>query len=59
MVKKKLEEAQEDQSRRFIETARELECDEDPEAFQRAVRKVATAKVEKVKPKATPKKASE
>ena len=36
-------EASPDQSRRFIETARELGCDEDPEAFKRAVRKLAKA----------------
>lgn len=52
---KKAKDTQADQSKRFIEKARELECDEDPDAFHRAVRKVATAKVEKVKPKANPK----
>ncbi len=31
------------QSERFIRTARELGCDEDPEAFKRAVRKLAKA----------------
>jgi hypothetical protein len=31
------------QRERFIETARELGCDEDPEAFERAVRKLAKA----------------
>lgn len=29
------------QSRRFIEAARELECDEDLEAFKRVVRQIA------------------
>ena len=29
-----------DQRARFIRTARELGCDEDPEAFERAVRQV-------------------
>jgi hypothetical protein len=32
---------QESQGRKFIETARELGCNEDPEAFERAVRNVA------------------
>jgi hypothetical protein len=32
-----------DQKARFIRTARELGCDEDPEAFKRAVRKIAKA----------------
>jgi hypothetical protein len=31
------------QSRRFVETARELGCDEDPEAFKRAVEKLVKA----------------
>ena len=31
------------QSERFIRKARELGCDEDPEAFARAVRKLAKA----------------
>lgn len=31
------------QRKKFIETARELGCDEDPEAFERAVKKLAEA----------------
>ena len=34
---------QRDQHQRFVETARELGCDEDPEAFKRAVRQIAKA----------------
>ena len=30
-----------EQARRFAEKARELGCDEDPEAFERAVKKLA------------------
>lgn len=33
-----------DQYARFVETARQLGCDESEENFQRALRKVATAK---------------
>jgi hypothetical protein len=33
----------ESQREAFIRTARELGCDEDPEAFKRAVRKLAKA----------------
>lgn len=33
-----------EQSKRFIEMARELEADSSPEEFERAFRKVATAK---------------
>jgi hypothetical protein len=36
-------EASMSQRDRFIRTARELGCDEDPEAFKRAVRKLAKA----------------
>lgn len=35
--------ATEEQSRRFIRTARELGCDEDPEAFKRSVEKLVKA----------------
>ena len=31
------------QSQRFVRTARELGCDEDPEAFKRVVKKLAKA----------------
>jgi hypothetical protein len=33
-----------DQSRRFIETARQLECDENEAAFEEKLRRIATAK---------------
>jgi hypothetical protein len=33
-----------EQSKRFIETAKELETDEDPKAFERAFQRVATRK---------------
>jgi hypothetical protein len=32
-----------EQHRRFIHTARDLGCDEDPEAFERAIKKLAKA----------------
>lgn len=32
-----------DQHRRFIEAARELGCSEDPEAFDKAIKKIAKA----------------
>lgn len=32
-----------EQSKRFIEAAREAGCDEDPDAFDKALRKVASA----------------
>jgi hypothetical protein len=35
-----------DQSERFIETARELGCDEDEAAFDEKLRRIATAKTE-------------
>jgi hypothetical protein len=38
-----------EQSRRFIETARQLECDEDKERFEEKLKRVVTAK-----PKAKP-----
>jgi hypothetical protein len=41
------------QSERFIETARELGCDEDEAAFEEKLRQIATAKP---KPKAKPRK---
>jgi hypothetical protein len=37
------------QREKFIQAARELGADEDPEAFRRIVRKVATAPTKKVK----------
>ena len=33
-----------DQSKRFIETARELGCDEDEAAFEEKLRRIATVK---------------
>lgn len=33
-----------DQSRRFVETARELGCDEDEAAFDEKLKRIATAK---------------
>jgi hypothetical protein len=39
-----------EQSKRFIETARELDCDEDEAAFDEKLRRIATVKP---KPKAT------
>jgi hypothetical protein len=43
------------QRQRFIETARQLECDEDKERFEEKLKRIATAKP---KPKPTPKKRS-
>ena len=39
-----------DQGRRFIETARALECDEDEAAFKEKLGKIAKAKVPEPKP---------
>ena len=39
------------QADKFRDLARELECDEDEDAFKAAVRKVGTAPREPVKPK--------
>jgi hypothetical protein len=36
-----------DQGKRFIETARELGCDEDEAAFDEKLRRIATAKVQR------------
>ena len=41
------------QRQRFIETAKALECDEDPKAFERVFAKVVPPK--KAKPKENPK----
>jgi hypothetical protein len=38
------------QHRRFVETARQLECDEDKERFEQKLKRITTAK-----PKAKPK----
>ena len=43
-MKKKKTELQVDQSARFIEAARQLGCDESPDAFEAAVKKVARHK---------------
>jgi hypothetical protein len=40
-----------DQSRRFIETARELGCDEDEAAFDEKLRQIATVKPKPVESK--------
>jgi len=48
-----------DQSKRFIETARELGCDEDEVAFDEKLRRIATAKPQKLRrsrPHTAPKK---
>ncbi|MBV9085134.1 MAG: hypothetical protein JOZ62_20860 [Acidobacteriaceae bacterium] len=45
-----------DQHRRFIETARQLEADEDKERFEEKLRKIASAKVnDRREPKKKPK----
>ncbi len=50
MPKSHKSEAQADQSARFIEAARELGCDESPDAFEAAVKKVARHKPVEEKP---------
>jgi hypothetical protein len=40
------------QHQRFIETARELGCDEDPKSFERAFSKIVPPKKPKQQPKA-------
>jgi len=40
-----------EQHKRFIETARELECDEDKERFEKQLGKIATAQQGRKKPK--------
>ena len=44
-MSKTKKESQADQSARFVEAARELGCDESPDAFEAAVKKVAKAPV--------------
>jgi hypothetical protein len=44
MAKPKNAESQGEQSKRFIETARELGCDEDEAAFDEKLKRIATAK---------------
>jgi hypothetical protein len=39
-----------EQSKRFIDTAREIGADEDPEAFERAFKKVVPSKKSTTKP---------
>ena len=41
--KQETPEEREDQFRAFVEASRELECDEDPEAFKGIVRRVVSA----------------
>lgn len=50
MQKRQADGDNKDQASKFIEAARELGCDEREEAFERAVRKVASAKPEPVSP---------
>jgi hypothetical protein len=40
MVKRSTDRPAESQRDKFIRTARELECDEDPDAFKRVVQKI-------------------
>jgi len=42
------------QSKRFIETARELGCDEDEAAFDEKLKRIATAKPRRESPKRSP-----
>jgi hypothetical protein len=51
MKKPPPETQQMEQHRRFIETARQLECDEDKERFEEKLKQIAAAKP---KPKPTP-----
>jgi hypothetical protein len=44
MPKQKVAPNNDDQHRRFVETARELGCDEDEAAFEEKLRRIATAK---------------
>jgi len=39
-----------DQHRRFLETARALECDEDKERFEEKLKRIATAKPKRQPP---------
>jgi hypothetical protein len=43
-----------EQSKRFIDTARELGCDEDEAAFEEKLKRIATAKPESSRKKAKP-----
>jgi hypothetical protein len=43
-----------DQHRRFVETARELGCDEDEAAFDEKLKRIATAKPEPSRKKSKP-----
>lgn len=44
MTRKPRPAAQDDQHKRFIETARALECDEDKERFEAKLKRIAKAK---------------
>jgi hypothetical protein len=44
MPKKKRRDTPEEQSQRFVETARELECDETGKTFERALKVIAPPK---------------
>jgi hypothetical protein len=43
-MRKKTPDSQEQQHKRFIETARELGCDEDEAAFEEKLRRIGTVK---------------
>ena len=53
-ITKSSSQADPEQSARFIEAARELGCDESPDAFEAAVKKVARHKPVKEKPAGKP-----
>lgn len=40
-----------EQFRRFIETARQLECDEDKERFEEKLKRIAKAPMDRIAPK--------
>jgi len=44
MTQDKRKQDQSDQAKRFIETARALECDEDKERFEAKLKRIASAK---------------
>jgi len=50
MTQDKRKQDQSDQAKRFIETARALECDEDKERFEAKLKRIATAANAKPRP---------
>jgi hypothetical protein len=44
-----------EQHRRFVETARQLECDEDKERFEEKLKQIATAKPDRIAGAKSPK----